>query len=252
MTFRHAGDLGDIIYSLPVMREICRANGKKGTLCIEAAGYTRQKLTQDRWCGIDELVARQPYVEGVRPYQFGEPVNINLNDFRARLMQHMRSGIGKDVHLTHWMCDTHNIPRTCMDEAWLTIADPIKAARIIISRAGAGRPPHAVYQNITFPWGAVWQKYHKEAVYVGTVEEHKDFEMKCGPIPHCLTKTLLEAARVIAGAELFVGNQTATHAIAEGLKKNILLEVWREGPNCLVHRPGVVHGWDQYVKLPEL
>jgi hypothetical protein len=74
----------------------------------------------------------------------------------------------------------------------------------------------------------------------------------CGEVPHYKTKTLLEAARVIAGADLYVGNQTATHAIAEGLKKRIILEVWPEGPNCIVHRPGVVHGWDQYVKLPEL
>ena len=66
------------------------------------------------------------------------------------------------------------------------------------------------------------------------------------------TKGLLEAAQVIAGAKLFVGNQTATHAIAEGLKKPIVLEVWREGPNCIVHRPGVVHGWDRNVVLPEL
>jgi len=252
MTFRHAGDLGDIIYSLPVVRALANNAGLKATIVIEAENYTRQRLTPDRWCGIDELLLRQPYIEGVRPFMFGEPVAINLNDFRARLMLSMRVGIDKDKHLTHWMCDTHNVARTCMDEAWLHIEDPIKVARVVFSRAGAGRMGHQVYQNQGFPWGAVWQKYGKEAVFVGLDVEYQDFCAKCGEVPFYRTRTLLEAARVIAGAEMFVGNQTATHAIAEGLKKRIILEVWKEGPNCLVHREGVVHGWDNYVKLPEL
>jgi hypothetical protein len=232
------------------MRAFCREN--KGTVLIEAAGYTRQKLTPDRWCGIDELLLRQPYIEGVRPYQHGERVSLNLNDFRAKMLFFMRAGIGKNKHLTHWMCETHGIPVSCMDQPWITITDPSKIAPVVFSRAGAGRPAHAVYQNPTFPWGCAWQKYHKNAVFIGTVEEHAHFEQACGKTPHYVTKNLLEAAQVIAGAELFVGNQTATHAIAEGLKKRIVLEVWREGPNCLVYRDGVIHGWDQFLKLPEL
>lgn len=250
MAFRHAGDLGDIIYSMPVMRAMC--NGSPGALLIEAANYTRQCLTPDKWCGINELLMRQPYVADVRQYHPGEGVTINLNDFRARLFAAVRVGIGKDKHLTHWMCETHGVPFTCMDAPWLQIDDPIQAARVVFVRAGAGRPQHQVYQNPTFPWHCVWKKYGNEAVFVGTEGEYEIFRVTCGEVPHYKTKTLLEAARVIAGCELFVGNQTVTHAIAEGLKKRILLEVWREGPNCIVHRPGVVHGWDNWVKLPDL
>jgi hypothetical protein len=249
--FRHAGDLGDIIYAMPIMRAIC--NDEPGVLLIEAANYTRQMLTPDKWCGLHELMLRQSYVADVRPYRSGEPCTINFNDFRARLGPSLRMGIGKDKHLTHWMCDAHGIPTTCMNEAWLKLDDPIKECRVVFSRAGAGREPHQVYQNPQFPWHYVWEKYHKDAVFVGTDHEHEMFSATCGKVPHYKTKTLLEAARVIAGAELFVGNQTATHAIAEGLKKKIVLEVWPQGPNCLVFDKGrVEHGWDQYVKLPDL
>lgn len=250
LAFRHAGDLGDIIYSMPVARTL--ANGQQCAFLIEAANYTRQLLTRDKWCGLDELMMRQPYIADVRPYRPGEGVTFNLNDFRARLFNAIKHGIGKDKHLTHWMCEAHGVPHTVLLEQWLTIDDPISAGDVVFVRAGAGRPQHQVYHNPTFPWHQVWKKYHERAVFIGTESEHEIFCATCGEVPHHKTATLLEAARVIAGCKLFVGNQTATHAIAEGLKKNILLEVWREGPNCIVHRPGVTHGWDQYVKLPDV
>lgn len=247
---RHAGDLGDIIYSLPVARAL--AHGQPIAFLIEAATYTRQELFPPRWCGIDLLLLEQPYIQDVRMFQPGESVNYNLNDFRARLFMALKQGIGRDKHLAHWMCEAHGAPYTCVEPPWLEMKEPIKAARVIFSRAGAGRPSHQVYQNPAFPWHYVWEKYRKDAVFIGTELEHEFFCGTCGRIDHYKTKDLHEAARVIAGCDLFIGNQTATHAIAEGLKKRIVLEVWKEGPNCIIHRPGVVHGWDQWVKLPDL
>lgn len=249
-TFRHAGDLGDVLYALPVLRALC--NGDKGALLIEAANYTRQLLIPDNWCGIDRLLREQPYIGDVRPYSQGTPVSYNLNDFRARLFTAVRHGLGKDKHLTHWVCESHGVPFTCMDAPWLQVEQPIEAAPVVFVRAGAGRQSHQVYQNNAFPWHFVWEKYHKEAVFVGTPTEHEIFCATCGKVPHYKTENLFEAARVIAGCKLFVGNQTSTHAIAEGMKKRIVLEVWKEGPNCLVFRPGVTHGWDQHVQLPDL
>jgi hypothetical protein len=66
------------------------------------------------------------------------------------------------------------------------------------------------------------------------------------------TKDLYEAAQVIAGCELFVGNQSACFWLAEAMKKRIVLEVWPGGPNCLIKRDGVVNGWDRTVELPQL
>lgn len=247
---RHAGDLGDIIYFLPVLRTLCR--GDKAAFLIEAAPYTRQLLTPDKWCGIDELLMRQPYIADVRQWRKGEPVNYNGNDFRARLHQSLRVGIGKDKHLTHWMAEAHGVNPNVLLEQWLTIDDPIEAAPVVFARAGAGRPAHQCYHGPEFPWHLVWKKYGKDAVFVGTGHEHDIFCATCGEVPHFETKTLLEAARVIAGCKLFVGNQTATLAIADGLKKNIVVEVWPGGPNACPVRPGATLGWDRYVKLPDL
>ena len=253
VNFRHAGDLGDIIYSLPLIKTVCASMQGQAAILIEAAGYTRQRLTPDNWCGIDQLLLRQHYVGAVRPYNPGEGVTMNLNDFRDRLGKSLRNGIGHEKHLTHWMCETHGVPFSCMDEPWLEFdANPV--AEVVFSRAGPGRKPGNVYQNANFPWHYVWAKYHKHAVFIGTDYEHDAFCGTCGEVPHFKTPTLHEAAQVIAGCKLFVGNQTATHAIAEGLKKRIILEVWMGGPNCLVVRDGVLHGKDRSIKdqLPDL
>jgi len=98
----------------------------------------------------------------------------------------------------------------------------------------------------------VWSKYKDQAVFVGTPEEHKVFCATCGVIPFYPTLNLAEAARVISGCDLFIGNQSAPHAIAEGLKKRIILEVWPAGANCLIFREGVIHGWNEEIQLPEV
>jgi len=236
------------------MRHIC--GGEPGALLIEAAHYTRQQLTRDKWCGLDTLLLQQPYVADVREYRKGEAISVNLNDFRAPLMSAGRRGaLGaqpwKEKHLTHWMCDIHTVPQDVLLTQWLTV-EPNKVAQVVFSRAGAGRPAHQVYQNSEFPWHRMWDAYHKDAVFIGSDEEHFAFSRICGHVPHYKTATLLDAARVIAGARVFVGNQTCTHAIAEALKVNIILEVWRAGPNCLVFRDGVRHGWNHEVEPFEL
>lgn len=251
ITFRHAGDLGDIVYSLPVIRY---AGG--GTLLIEAAHYTRQLLVPENWCGIDDLLMRQPYIKSVEPWGNGVRATYNLNDFRVRLHKAFRPGLpandaAKMKSLADWMLETHGVPLTEKDTAWLSV-EPVKIARVVINRTGSGRNHHNVYHNHLFPWRRVWDKYHKDAVFIGTELEHDVFCATVGEIPHCVTGTLHDAATVIAGADLFIGNQSVCHAIAEGLKKRIVLEVWPQGPNCLFFRPDVIHGWDQNVELPEL
>lgn len=245
-TFRMAGDLGDLIYSLPMMRAV-----GGGEVLIEAAPYTRQMLTPDKWCGIDKLLRAQPYITGVREWIYGENATVNANDFRARLGKSLRVGQGKEKALVDWILETHGVPLNAKDEAWLTV-EPNPVAKVVFNRTGIGRVRHLIYHNIRFPWHRVWAKYGKDAVFIGTPEEYKVFRNVSGEVPYHPTADLFEAARVIAGAELFVGNQSVCHAMAEGLKKRILLEVWPEGCNTLHFREGVTHGWNEDVVLPEL
>ena len=246
LTYRHAGDAGDIISSLPVVRHFGR-----GDLLIEAAPYTRQALTPDKWCGLDLLLKQQPYINDVREWR-REMVSINLNDFRARLFKAIRAGQHKDKSLVDWHIEAHGLPLNLKDSAWLTVAEPNKVARVVFNRTGPGREPHHVYHNQLFPWHRVWQKYHEDAVFIGSKLEYEVFRNTCGEVPYYPTANLLEAARVIAGADLFIGNQSCCFWIAEGMKKKLVLEVWPQGPNSNVFREGATQGFDQNVWLPEL
>lgn len=246
-SFRHAGDIGDILAGLPVMRYF-----GGGILYIEAAGYTRQFLTPDKWCGMDLLLKQQPYVADVLPWQ-NQSVSINMNDFRYNMGRALRKRDpeASKKSLVDWQLEAHGVPLTEKDKAWLQVK-PEVVAPVVINRTGAGRASHHCYHNPWFPWHRVWKKYRDRAVFIGLPEEHAIFCAVCGEIPHHKTANLYEAARVIAGSSLFIGNQSAPIWIAEGLKKNYVLEVWRAGPNVLIHRPGVVHGWDERVELPDV
>lgn len=245
-SFRHAGDRGDIIASLPVVRAL-----GGGVFYIEAATYTREMLTPDRWHGLDKILKEQPYIHDVQEWK-NQRVNYNLNDFRSRLFKSVRVNQCKDKSLVDWQLEQFGIPPTAKDEAWITIKEPFKAARVIFNRAGAGRPRHQIYQNQRFPWHYVWEKYKNHAAFVGTADEHAVFCATCGIVPHVQTADLYDAARVIAGCDLFVGNQSCPFWLAEGMKKSLVLEVWMEGQNSNVFRPGAVQGYDETADLPDI
>jgi hypothetical protein len=102
----------------------------------------------------------------------------------------------------------------------------------------------ARYHNVGFPWKKVAERFRDQSVFVGTEEEHREFVRECGwRLPHHKTRNFLELARVIAGCKLFIGNQSSPYAIAEGLKKPAILEVWHDDANCLFFRDGVTHVW---------
>lgn len=245
-TFRHGGDRGDLIAGLPALRAL-----GGGVLFIEAAQYTREMLVPERWCGLDRLLKEQPYITNVLQWK-GERVDHNLNDWRVKLFRAIMNRQHKDKSLCDWQLEQYGIPLAARDEAWLTVAEPIRAARVVFNRTGPGRPKQHVYQNPLFPWHLVWEKYHSDAVFIGTDDEYRVFCATCGRVPHFKTADLHEAARVIAGADLFVGNQSCCLWLAEGLKKRLVLEVWIEGPNSNVFRPGATQGWDENVVLPDL
>lgn len=221
-------------------------------LYIEAAPYTREQLIPANWAGLDVLLKKQPYIVDVLPWG-NQRTAFNLNDFRAHMHRALRNNQGKHKALWDWMLEAHNCPSDAANAPWLEV-EPYNPGfkYVVFSRSGAGRPSQYRYHNSSFPWRLVWDKYHKDALFVGMKNEYENFCASIGRVRWMPTKDLCEAAQVIAGCSLFVGNQSICHMIAEAMKKPILLEVWPEGPNCLSFREGVTHGWDWSVQLPEV
>lgn len=249
MTFKHAGDVGDIIYSLPTIRAL-----GGGVLALHSERWTREPMTSDSKAqSLRALLITQPYITEVRWLLPGDPADVNLNDFRAAYFRDFRKPeFPKQRNLCEWILRTHGCDPDEQNKKWLDV-EPVRVARVIVNRTGAGRKATHVYRNRDFPWNEVVEKYASQMAFVGTHEEFKDFEWRVGPnVPYHPTPDLHALAQVIAGADLFIGNQSCAYAIAEGLKKPAVLEVCPWLPNCLFNRSDVVHGWGSDINLPPL
>lgn len=230
--FAHCGDLGDIIYSLPTIR--CAGGG---TLFLyNQPGKTTHAMTEQRVSLLKPLLCMQEYVKDVVWCAEGHE-DSSINGFR----HHHRPGRNlADMHLA-----THGFNWNERTTAWLKVDKPERVAPAIFCRTSR-------YQNTRFPWSRIWSKYKDKAVFLGTEMEHRQFCDEVGFIPYHPTVDLLQAARIISGSSLCISNQSVLHAIAEGLKHNVIMEVCPYCNNCSFERLNRVNGWDDNIELPDI
>jgi len=233
MNLAHYGDLGDLLYGLATIRALSKT---PATLYLYNSPETTHRMTQERVNMIRPLLLQQPYINDVQYVTPSAPDDaINLNAWRD-YMPYSKSIV--DAHLKAF-----NIPLTERDTPWLRVTPLATDYPIIFSRSSRYHNPH-------FPWHKVYAKYHDQAAFIGLPDEHQQFQKDVGPLPYLPTANLLEAAQMIKGSRLFVGNQSAPAAIAHGLHAAMLLEVYTINPNCCLPRSNATYGWNQDVKIP--
>jgi hypothetical protein len=229
-TFKHSGDLGDIIFALPAIRALgggilyLDPDGGFVTPLTKNADKVRTKLNAEAIDSLRPVLMQQPYIQEVRHWH-GEAVDHDLDEFR----RHLRFSNISDSHLAAF-----NLSPAERDTAWLSIADPIviEGRPIVISRSVRYHGNH-IFWEMSLP------KLKETAVFVGYPKEHEIFEYTFGhQVPFYPTPDILTLARVIAGCEKFVGNSSFPHALAEAMKKDLVNEVFRVAPNTIFKRPG--------------
>jgi hypothetical protein len=234
-TFKHSGALGDLIYSLPTMRALGGgilyldpAGGKDEPLIKDPrTGKTRTPFTAQIIESVIPLLLLQDYIHEVRLWS-GEKITYNLDRFRS----HLDTGNLCDAHL-----HAFDLPLFHKDTAWLKVDRPVSEPgyTIVINRTVRYQGNHAF-------WEHALPKIHRVSLFVGWPKEHDIFEYTFGfAVRYYPTPTVLDVARIIAGSTQFIGNASSANAIAEGLKKNKVLEVYRPAPNVIFNRPGAVY-----------
>lgn len=232
-TFGHSGDLGDIIFSLPAIR----AMGGGILYLINYPGRTTFPMTQERVDAIRPLLMEQRYISDVVFAGDDLSKDSAINGFR----DHCCPGRNlADAHLS-----THDLPPSLRNNKWLRTGRVNRVSPVVFSKS-------ARYPNPSFSWSRIVGEYGRQAVFLGTPQEYEEFASKYGPVDYVRTRDLLEAAEIIAGAQLFVGNQSCLSAIAEGLKQNKILEVYPDLPNVIFNRLGVINAWNDDFELPGL
>jgi hypothetical protein len=117
----------------------------------------------------------------------------------------------------------------------LHVSESVRAAgRVVVARSNR-------YHNGLFPWERVRRVYGEKMLFVGLENEHELFERENGQIEYAPTNDLLELAELIAGADMFIGNQSCPMWIAFGLGKRIIQETWLGGPNSCVPKANAIY-----------
>jgi len=210
----HSGDAGDIIYCIPTIRKL---NIDK--LILNA------RPDYDTHTGWEGCKALKPLLEneGIKTeIQYGfNPIEVDINFDKWRLA-------GYDLNNIHLAISQAQFARAEINlyDKFISIMEPKKIARIVINKT-------ARYNNPDFNWQYLLSGINEPIAFIGTFAEFKTFERKIQNehIFHFPTNNYLEAAQVIAGSKVFIGNQSSCLAIANGLKCKRILEVYSECPN---------------------
>lgn len=225
LTYFHSGDLGDIIFSLPLIRWqgggvllLDSSGGKHDPLVSWASGMiTATKLTRGSCESMQELLRGQDYIEDVRVVDGPHECDLNLNRFR----EHVRFNNLAFSHLAIVEDDARRYSELTR-APWLQVAaTPLPAGRdIVISR-------NLRYQSKHSYWECLPREITARAIFVGRPLEYEVFTTvyPYHAVEFVETTSILHLAQLIAGATQFIGNQGLPHALAEAMSIPLTCEV---------------------------
>jgi len=237
--FHHSLDQGDLVYGMAAIKAL------GGGMVFISPDNRYPFPLNSRWArvgasvdvvnNLKPLIMAQDYIWGCSFTQaLPFSTDYDLNKFRMPWRERTPSDFTSILQLH---MDAFNLPMPT--GPWLTVKDPIKVPGkpFVVNRTQR-------YHNYDFPWDRFVNKWHDKIVFVGSALEAELFQgfAPDKKIQYYPTKDVLELARVIAGAERFVGNQSLALAIAHGLNKPVAVEQWPGNPNCKLIRPNAIYG----------
>ena len=247
ITYKHSGTTGDLIYSLEIVKKqgggsfnvaigniencIMQYTGRPADVSPEHQG----RFTERDFELLAPLLERQSYITTVGKWYPGDPEpKVDLDHFRSYLYRQFEGNIIKAYH------GAFNMPwdDSMYTDIWLE-ADPVRQAAIVVNRTNRYLDPNSetIWRQM-----AIDADLTNNAVFVGLPNEHADFVKMSGcNIPYYPVNDFKELADVIAGADLFLGNQSLAYSIATGLGKETVLEIHKIKPyeysECYFPRP---------------
>jgi len=238
-TFKHSGTLGDLIYSLPIVKHFGGGDFLlhlhqidwigKHFYGAEPSPFHKGRMTMNDFNFMKSFMEAQPYIN---KFEVMDPktaeVTHNLDKFRVPFVGHPGNYV--DIYSDVFNITDPAVKEQLRNETWLTVPKPrpIEGKGIVINRTGRWLPP-----TLHPLWNEWKSEGHEDvAVFIGLPEEHVAFKEHTGwDIPHHPTKDLLEMAEIIAGADMFIGNQSVAFSIAVGLgHANAFCEARRDLP----------------------
>lgn len=233
-TFKHSGDMGDIILSLPTVRALSEnailyldPNGGESSNLVGWKNHNKTKLNESAIKMLKPLLELQSYIEEVRIWK-GENVDYDLDAFRTHT--------SCDMNLAHSHLKAFGLSPEHTQSQWLHVA-PNPVSKYVISRS-------LRYHGNYGYWEVMDRSIIDNAVFVGLPLEYEIFCHVFGhDIEHHKTDSIMEVACVIAGVQSFNGrflcNQNLLGALGQAMKLPMTVEEYRIAPNVRFNRENV-------------
>jgi|TARA_B110000881_G_scaffold216651_1_gene232648 hypothetical protein len=236
ISFLHYGHLGDIVNSLPVIKELSK--NKKCNLYIQKnKSIPRHVLSRDHPFGevylsessilkILPLLKAQKFIQKVEIYN-NQKIDIDLNFFREIPINFNIDSVRWYFHLTGNFPDLSN--------NYLEVPEHDKYKNYIVIMRSLRR------QNKFIDYSFL--SSYKNLVFIGLKDEFTNLKKKIENLEYYDSKDFLELASIIKNAKLFIGNLSFGYALAEAIKVPRLLE---SGPNFPLVYPNGPNAYDFY------
>jgi hypothetical protein len=229
--FKHSGAFGDLIYSLALTKYL---GGGEYYLHLNQINWIGQhyygsapnpfhqgRMTEQDFEFMRLFMQDQNYITKFALLEPKIEVTHNLDRFRSLFVGHPGNYV--DIY-----CKTFNVQdQMIMDQIrntpWITVkqATVIKDRPVVINRTARWQPNQL--PDLWLQWKKMGMEH--KAMFVGLPQEYEAFKKSVNwNIPYHETNNMLELAEVIAGSEIFIGNQSMALALAIGLGVNVCCE----------------------------
>ncbi|OUW73607.1 MAG: hypothetical protein CBD76_02800 [Pelagibacteraceae bacterium TMED216] len=218
ISFLHSGHLGDIINSLPVIKEISRL--KKCSLYIEIdkkimdpRAITNHPdndvfLSKNAVNKLMPLLKKQTYLSSVEFFNNNQ-IDIDLSFFREMPINFNIDSVRWYSHLVGLHPD--------LNSAYIENIPKIEKYKntIVIMRSLRRQNPLIKFNFLN---------NYKNILFVGLVNEYEDLKKSIKNMEFYDSKDFIELASIIKSSKVFIGNLSFGYALAEALKAPRLLE----------------------------
>lgn len=216
---KHSGNVGDLIYSLPAMREASKQHDAKVDVILRINVPMQStvkhpnngvQLTRTMAEMVTPLLMTCDFIDSVVITEHDEPCDYDFDIFRRF---HNYTG-----HISQWYF--HIYPHLTCDLSQPLDFDieAITPERpIILNRT-------ARYHNPSFDY-SILRPFQHLITFVGLPDEYRIMSAKLPEITYTEVTDFKQLTALIKGAELFIGNQSMAFAIAEQMKSLRYLEI---------------------------
>jgi hypothetical protein len=231
-TYAMSGDLGDVVYSL----RTCHYLDDPTSIYYLVDRPFTKAWNKSRLDALIPLMNEQPYIGAAIHAEFPKEPTHNFTDFRKYLP------FGKTLSEIHAEWVGIKLPPYT---PWLFVNKPSSemAGKVLVHKSPR-------YPNPAFPWRALADKFGDRMVALGLKDEHHVIQQALGrDIPLRETTSYLEMAQLLAGCNLFIGNQSSPCSIALGLGIPVVQETCQRQPDCIFPGANAFFGISSYVVI---